>query len=107
MKRIVLSAAAGGLLVVSPLLAAGTAFAAGNASAIAGSKITHVSSHSAHRSHHATHSTSGGSAVTCSTSQSLQLELACLGSLAVPVAVNALNHLDVLNNFLNNTMVVL
>jgi len=106
MKRLVLSAAAGGLLVVSPVLASGTAFASGNASAIAGSRITNVSSHSAHRSHHATHSTGGGSAMTCSNSPSL-LNLVCLGSLAVPVAANALNHVDVLNNVLNNATVVL
>jgi hypothetical protein len=107
MKRLVLSATAGGLLVMSPLLASGTVFASGNASAIAGSNITHVSSHSAHRSHHATHSTSGGgSAMTCSNSPSL-LNLACVGSLAVPVAVNALNHVDVLNNALNNVTVAL
>jgi hypothetical protein len=106
MKRLVLSAAAGGLLVMSPLLASGTVFASGNASAIAGSNITHVSSHSAHRSHHATHSSSGGSSMACSNTQSL-LQLACLGSVALPVAVNALNHVDVLNNVLNNATVAL
>jgi hypothetical protein len=99
MKRLVLSAAAGGLLVVGPVLASGTAFASGNASAIAGSNITNVSSHSTHRSHHThAHGAGGGSSTACSNAQSLQVELACVGSLAVPVAVNALNHVNALNN---------
>jgi hypothetical protein len=42
----------------------------------------------------------------CSNTQSL-LQLACLGSVALPVAVNALNHVDVLNNVLNNATVAL
>jgi hypothetical protein len=79
MKRFVLSVLATGSLAMSPLLAAGPAFA------------------SDENDHHGNDKGNSSSTV-CSNGGLLQLQLVCVGSIAVPIAVSVLSG----DNFFTN-----
>ena len=79
MKRFVLSLVASGSLAMSPLFAAAPAFASDDSS------------------NHDKGSSSQTSTV-CSNGGLLQLQVVCIGSIAIPIAVNVLSGDNILSN---------
>ena len=80
MKRFVLSLVASGSLAMSPLFAAAPAFASDDSS------------------NHDKGSSSSQTSTVCSNGGLLQLQVVCIGSIAIPFAVNVLSGDNILSN---------
>jgi hypothetical protein len=81
MKRFVLSVVATGSLVMSPLFAAGPAFATDGGDG-----------------HKDRESNKTSTSTVCSNGGLLQLQVVCIGSIAIPVVINVLSGDNILSN---------